>query len=72
MENMFSAKVRQVGTSLGVLIPKEAIAAEEVQAGEVVQVSILKQKRDLRDILRLFGGAKGAKPFIREHADREF
>ena len=72
MKNSFTAKVRRVGTSLGVLIPKETIEFEKVNVGEEVQISIMKPEKKLKEVLKLFGEAKATAPFVREHADREF
>lgn len=70
MAKTFRAKVRNVGTSLGVLIPKEIAEEEKVKKGEEIEVSIL--RRDMRNVMRLFGTAKGAAEFKRDHAEREF
>jgi len=35
---MFKAKVRKVGTSLGVLIPREVAEREKIKEGEEVDV----------------------------------
>ena len=69
MSQLFNVKVRRVGTSLGVLIPKEVVAEEGIQEGEQVGVSLLKAKR-LESIDRLFGIAKGARPFKRDKTNR--
>lgn len=71
MPETFKSKVRTVGTSLGVLIPKEIANREKIKAGEEIEVSILK-KRNLKEIMKLFGSAKGALKFERDHKDREF
>lgn len=73
MPETFKAKVRKVGTSLGILVPKEFVEREGIKEGEEVQVDLLK-KRKLeeveREIERMFGIAKGAKPFERDRTDR--
>ena len=69
MPELFKAKVRKVGTSLGVLIPKEVIEEEKIKEGQEIQLSTLKQK-NLEEIFKLFGTAKGAKPFVRDRIDR--
>jgi len=69
MTKMFKAKVRKVGTSLGVLIPKEIATEEKIKEGEKVEVSLLKEKR-LEEVFKLFGTAKGTKPFVRDREDR--
>lgn len=68
METIFKVKIRKIGTSLGVLIPKQLIANKSIKEGEEVEIAILKKRKEL--IAKAFGIAKGAGPFIREHADR--
>ena len=65
----FKAKVRSVGTSLGVLIPKEIAEEERVKKGEEVEVSVV--RRDLRSVMKLFGTAKDARKFKRDYRERE-
>lgn len=65
----FRAKVRNVGTSLGVLIPKKIAEEEKVRRGEEIEVSIL--RRDAKDLMKLFGTAKDTGRFERNHAERE-
>ena len=66
---MFTAKVRKVGTSFGVLIPMEVITREGIKEGEEVELSLLKERK-LEAINKLFGIAKGTKPFRRDRTDR--
>jgi hypothetical protein len=75
MPETFKAKVRSVGTSLGILIPKEVVAKEKIRMGEVVDVNLLRwrsKKETEEAVSRLFGSAGGAKPFRREHINRVF
>lgn len=69
MPELFKTKIRKVGTSLGVLIPKELIKKQKIKEGEEVEVGLLKENR-LRLIEKAFGTAKGAKPFERDKTDR--
>jgi antitoxin component of MazEF toxin-antitoxin module len=69
MPELFKTKVRKVGTSLGVLIPKELIEKQKIREGEEVEVGLLKESR-LRLIEKAFGIAKGAEPFERDRRDR--
>lgn len=69
MPELFKTKVRKVGTSLGVLIPKELIEKEKIKEGEEVEVGLLKQRK-LEEVLKLIGTAKGTKPFERDRTDR--
>ena len=68
MGEVFVSKVRPIGTSLGIIIPKQVIQEEKLEAGKEVQVSII--KKDFRLLERLFGTMKGAKPFERDRRDR--
>lgn len=69
MPELFKTKVRKVGTSLGLLIPKEFARKEGIREGEGVEVGLLKETR-LRILQRAFGSAKGAGAFVREKSDR--
>ncbi len=69
MSDLFKAKIRKVGTSIGVLIPKEIAEQEKIRLGEEVEIGLFKKKR-LEDIEKMFGIAKGAKPFVRDRTDR--
>ena len=68
METTFKVKVRRIGSSLGVLIPKQMIEKKKIKEGEEIEISLLKRRKDL--ITKAFGIAKGAAPFIRENVDR--
>ncbi len=69
MGEMFEVKVRKVGTSLGILLPKEVVVREQIKEGEKVEVGLLKKRR-LELIEKAFGIAKKAKPFKRNYSDR--
>ena len=69
MSEIFKAKVRRVGGSLGVLIPNEYVKQKRIKEGEEIEVSLLKQRK-LEEIEKMFGIAKGAKSFERDRADR--
>lgn len=76
MAKTFRTKVRAVGTSLGILLPKEILKKENVKVGEEIEVSIVKplsKRARTRLVNELFGIAKGAPiEFQRDHKDREF
>ena len=59
------AKVRKIGTSVGVLIPQKLAKRQGIRVGEEVEVSLLKKRR-LELINEVFGIAKGAPSFKRE------
>jgi antitoxin component of MazEF toxin-antitoxin module len=62
---VFKAKIRAVGTSLGILIPKEVVEELKFREGEEIEVALLKKKR-LEEVISGLGMAKGLAPFVRE------
>ncbi len=54
------AKVRAVGGSLTVTIPKNAVAAESIRKGDLVTIEVEKGKKDF------FGVLRGVGPFTQE------
>lgn len=54
------AKVRAVGGSLIVTIPKNTVAVESIRKGDLVTIEIEKRKKDF------FGALKGIGPFTQE------
>ena len=68
MVGIFKAKVRNVGTSLGILLPGEVIKEEGIKPGQQIEVSVL--KKNLKLIEESFGIAKGSSKFERENRDR--
>jgi antitoxin component of MazEF toxin-antitoxin module len=69
MYGMFKAKIRKVGTSFGILLPKEVIKEQKLTEGEEVNVSVLKEKT-MKEAFKMFGAARGTKPFKRDRRDR--
>jgi antitoxin component of MazEF toxin-antitoxin module len=69
MGEVFKTKVRSVGTSLGILIPKSIAMKDHIRIGEEIEVALLKRRR-LELIEKAFGLAKGSESFKREHRDR--
>lgn len=70
MAEMFKARVRKVGDSLGFLIPKEAADREGIKEGEEIDVSVLKRRKLDALLKKVRGSAKGAGPFERDREDR--
>ena len=68
MAEVFVSKVRPIGSSLGVLIPKEVVEAEGLMPGKEVNVSVFTP--DFKALEKLFGSVKNAKPFERDRRDR--
>ena len=65
--SVFESKVRQVGSSFGVLIPKEVVIENKIRKDENVKVVIIKKNLSLLE--KAFGSVK-TRPFEREHKDR--
>lgn len=65
MSEVVELKVRKIGTSLGVIIPKKLIDKEQLKEGSIVSVGLIK-KQKMELIEKALGIAKGAKPFKRE------
>ncbi len=67
---VFEAKIRKVGNSLGILIPKEM--AKGIRTGQKVKVGIYPtDKERLKAIRESFGIARDVKvPFVRDKDDR--
>jgi antitoxin component of MazEF toxin-antitoxin module len=78
MPETFRAKVRNVGTSLGVLIPKEIVKNENIETGDEVEVSLFKplpeelRKKLIEEAFGMFKKMKKGKlpKFERDRRDR--
>ncbi|HII53831.1 hypothetical protein AUJ13_03855 [Candidatus Micrarchaeota archaeon CG1_02_49_24] len=68
MVGVFVSKVRHVGTSLGIIIPKEIVAEQELKPGAQVSVSLFKP--DLTKLRKLMGTVKEKFPFECDRRDR--
>ncbi len=69
MTELIKAKVRKIGTSFGVILPKEMLNLRQIREGDEIEITVF--KKDLRLLEKAFGMAKGAKhPFIRDRIDR--
>lgn len=67
----FKAKLRRVGNSLSILVPKTALDQLGVQEGDEVDVALMplpSQRRQRLD--RFIGSVPGLGPFKRERNDR--
>jgi len=71
MPELIKSKVRRIGSSYGVIIPREYLREQHIEEGEEVEVGLLKEKK-IADIEKLCGITKGAKPFVRDRKDRVF
>lgn len=67
----FTARIRRVGNSLSILIPKAALEQLGAKEGDEVDVALfplLEERR--RRLSRLIGSMPGLGPFERERRDR--
>ncbi|MBI4393396.1 MAG: hypothetical protein HY556_06335 [Euryarchaeota archaeon] len=65
VEKALPVKVRRIGSSLGVILPKAELDARNIHEGDEIRVVI--KRRDLSELRGLF---KGGPPFVREKEDR--
>lgn len=72
MPEPFQAKLRKIGTSVGILLPNEQLTAINSSVGDDVEVVLLRHRKT-KDIEKGFGMAKDfSKPFERDKKTREF
>lgn len=72
MTKVFSVKLRKIGTSVGLLVPKEQLESLHVEIGDKVDIVLLKHKNP-DEIEKGFGIAKHfSKSFERDKDTREF
>ena len=72
MSDVFQTKLRKIGSSVGVLIPKEKLVSLNVDVGDEIEVALLKH-RSVEEIMEGFGSARHFKePFVRDKKTREF
>jgi len=72
MSELFEAKVRRVGNSLGIIIPNELIQQLGFGDGDIIHVAIPSSdiKARNRRLLAFIGTEKGGKRFRRDKGDR--
>ena len=68
--SIIEAKVRRIGSSLGVLFPIEIIRENNIKEGERISL-VIPLKKKVKLIEKAFGMARGAKPFVRNNIDRK-
>ena len=72
MSEVFSGKLRAIGSSVGLLVPKKQMDSLNLKEGEEVDVALLKH-RTIAEIEMGFGMAKKFKhSFERDKKTREF
>ena len=71
MSTVFEGKVRRLGNSMAVIIPKKVLDETGAREGDIVKLSvpIPKQKRRAA-IWKMAGVDSKAEPFTREKSDR--
>ena len=61
-------KVRKVGNSLGIILPRNVVEMEGIHNGETVRIAVLKKRT--HNFEELLGLTAGAPSFERDHTDR--
>ncbi len=61
---MFETEVRQVGTSLGILIPSKVVKHNHLKPGKKITVALMPINE--KAIKEAFGMARGAGPYVKE------
>ncbi len=71
LSTVFEGKVRRLGNSMAVIIPKEILEETGAGEGDTVKLSIPIPKKKRDEILRKVAGVDaGLQPFKREKVDR--
>jgi len=71
MSTVFEGKVRRLGNSMAVIIPKEVLEETGAREGDVVKLSVPIPKQKRKAALRKIAGSNPkSEPFIREKRDR--
>jgi antitoxin component of MazEF toxin-antitoxin module len=71
MSKVFEGKVRRLGNSLAVIIPKEILDEAGVKEGDAVKLSLpIPKSRRREALMRMAGVDSLAEPFVREERDR--
>jgi antitoxin component of MazEF toxin-antitoxin module len=71
MSTIFEAKVRQLGNSMAVIIPKDVLDETGAKEGDTLKLSLVIPKQRRKESLRKMAGITAdSKPFVRERQDR--
>lgn len=68
MSELVNVKLRRIGTSLGVILPKRIIDEQKLKEGKTIDIAIIRKNPALID--KMFGIARDAKVFVRDRRDR--
>lgn len=66
--SIIEVKVRKVGTSLGVLLPKDILVERGIKEGE--KISVIIPKKNLKLLREAFGSVNEKVKFERDRIDR--
>ena len=71
MSKVFEGRIRRLGNSMAVIIPKEVLEEAGAKEGDVVKLSLPIPKSKRKEVLRKIAGVDSlAEPFIREKRDK--
>jgi len=71
MSKVFEGKVRRLGNSMAVIIPRDVLEECGAREGDVMKLSLPIPKARREEILRKIAGIDSqAEPFVREKRDR--
>jgi antitoxin component of MazEF toxin-antitoxin module len=71
MSKVLTGRIRRVGNSMAVIVPKELLKEAGAREGDTVKLSLAIPLSDRNSAIRAFAGThRRAKPFKREKRDR--
>ncbi len=71
MSTVFEGKVRRLGNSMAVIIPKEILEETGAKEGDVVRLSVPVPRQKRKGVLKKIAGIDtGSRRFTREKSDR--
>ena len=71
MSEVFETRVRRLGNSMAVIIPKKILREVGAKEGDVLKLSVPIPRSRRKEVLkRIAGMDSSAEPFIREKRDR--
>jgi antitoxin component of MazEF toxin-antitoxin module len=71
MSTVFEGKVRRLGNSMAVIIPKEVLEETGAREGDIVKLSVPIPKRKRKAAIGKMAGLDSkSTPFVRERSDR--
>ena len=71
MSNVFEGKVRRLGNSMAVIIPKEILEETGAKEGDMVKLSIPIPRQSRSEVIKKLAGIdERSGPFMREKGDR--